>query len=92
MSVLVVLNLVDALFTLLWVDFHDAQELNPLLAPMMGSPLLFVSTKLALVSLGVGLLWRFRDRHFARLMVDVAVIVYSFVCVAHVWCLITLYV
>ena len=58
-----VLNLVDAVFTLIWVTSGHAVEANPLMAAALDkSPLYFMIAKLALVSGGVALLWRTRPR------------------------------
>ncbi len=58
-----ILNLFDAIFTMLHVSSGSAYEANPLMAGVLAnSPVLFVATKLALVSLGLMLLWRLRTR------------------------------
>ena len=58
----VLLNLADALLTLVSVLSHHARESNPLMEGLIAqSPPLFVAAKLALISLGTLLLWR--NRH-----------------------------
>jgi len=58
-----VLNLLDAIFTMVFVAEGRASEANPLMAQVLNnSPVLFVLTKTALVSLGLTLLWRLRSR------------------------------
>ena len=53
------LNVVDGLLTLLWVGMGIAQEANPLMDLLIGfHPAIFMSGKLALVALGIALLWR----------------------------------
>ena len=67
-AIVVILNLFDAIFTLLYVRLGHATESNPLMDQMLAaSPVLFMVAKLALVSLGVLLLWRLRDHRAARL-------------------------
>ena len=62
----VICNLVDAVFTILYTDLGLAREANPLLEQVLAdSPLLFMVIKLALVSMGVALLWRLRHRRAA---------------------------
>lgn len=62
----VIANVVDAIFTIVYTDLGLAREANPLLEPALtGSPLLFMAIKLALVSMGVALLWRLRHRRTA---------------------------
>lgn len=60
---IVVLNLLDAMFTLAYTEIGLAREANPLLEHVLaGSPVGFVLVKVGLVSLGVALLWRWRHR------------------------------
>jgi len=62
----VVLNLLDAIFTLLYTSVGIATEANPLMDRALAtSPIAFMLAKLALVSLGVWLLWRLRARRSA---------------------------
>jgi cytochrome bd-type quinol oxidase subunit 2 len=62
-ALVVVLNLVDAVFTLVYTHGGVAVESNPLMRGVLEShPVLFMAAKLALVSLGVLLLWRLRHR------------------------------
>jgi hypothetical protein len=60
---ILVLNLLDATFTLAFTTGGMADEANPLMLEVLGrSPVLFMAAKLALVSLGVYLLFRLRFR------------------------------
>jgi Domain of unknown function (DUF5658) len=62
----VVFNLVDAVFTLVYTHLGVAREANPLLEQVLAeSPVRFMIIKLGLVSLGVALLWRVRHRRAA---------------------------
>jgi hypothetical protein len=62
----IILNLVDAIFTLVYVRMGMATEGNPLMGQALShSPVGFMSVKLALVSGGVLLLWRLRHRKSA---------------------------
>lgn len=63
----VVLNLFDAMFTLLYTRSGLATEANPLMDQVLAaSPVLFMLAKLSLVSLGVLVLWRLREHRTAR--------------------------
>ncbi len=65
-KVLLALNLLDAVFTLLWINAGLAREANPLLAEIVyDHPVLFTVVKLSLVSLASLLLWRHRYRPLA---------------------------
>jgi hypothetical protein len=62
----VILNLVDAVLTLLWVHSGLAHEANPLLEQMVHQrAVVFVVVKLILVSTGVWLLWQRRQHPLA---------------------------
>ena len=64
---IIVLNLLDAMFTLVYTRSGLATESNPLMDQVLAaSPVLFMLAKLSLVSLGVLVLWRLRDRRAAR--------------------------
>jgi Domain of unknown function (DUF5658) len=83
-AVLLVLNLVDAVFTLFWVGSGFAREANALLEPLvLDHPLLFVGAKLALVSLGSLLMWHWRERPAAVVGLFAAFLVYYLVLLHH---------
>jgi hypothetical protein len=66
-GVIIVLNLLDAMFTLVYTRSGLATEANPLMDQVLAaSPVLFMLAKLSLVSLGVLVLWRWRERRTAR--------------------------
>jgi uncharacterized protein DUF5658 len=67
-SAVIILNLIDAIFTLCYTSVGMATESNPLMrGPLASSPVLFMITKLTLVSLCVMLLWRLAHRGTAVL-------------------------
>ena len=81
---LVVLNLLDAVFTLVWVEAGIAKEANLLLEGILSqSAIGFMLVKMALVSLGVLLLWRHRDRRLAVAGLALACFAYSSLLVYH---------
>ena len=80
----IVLNLVDAVLTLLWVRAGLATEANPLLSSIVADhALLFVLGKLSLVSLGTLLLWRRRDHPLAVVGIFAAFVTYYWVLLIH---------
>jgi hypothetical protein len=80
-----VLNLLDALFTLVWVWAGLAREANPLLDELVhGHPIAFVAAKLGLVGLGSLLLWRLRHRPLAVVAIFVAFLAYYGLLLIHV--------
>lgn len=68
-----ILNVIDAVFTLLYTGCGLASEGNPLMDQLMNrGPVLFMVVKLALVSSGILLLWRLRQRRAAAVLVSIA--------------------
>lgn len=65
-KVVLLLNLLDAIFTLFWVETGLAVEANVLLqTPIEEHPLAFVLIKISLVSLGSLILWKRRHHTLA---------------------------
>ena len=84
-KVVLVLNLLDAVFTLLWVWAGLAKEANPLMRDLVHHyPVTFAVTKLALVGLASLLLWRLRRRPLAVVAIFLAFLVYYALLLAHV--------
>jgi hypothetical protein len=83
-AAVLVLNLLDAIFTIIVVVTHRAVEANPMMADLVqDSPWLFMVVKLALVSLGSYLLWKLRRRVFSVLAIFLAFLIYYFVLLYH---------
>ena len=83
-SAVVVLNLLDALFTIFYTKGGYASESNPLMqVALASSPVLFVIAKLSLVSLGVLLLWRARHHRLAAGGLFVGAAAYALIIVYH---------
>jgi len=82
--VVLLLNLVDAILTLLWVGAGWASEANPLLADLVSEhPVGFAAAKLLLVGLSSLLLWRLRDRPLAVIAIFCAFLLYYLVLLHH---------
>ena len=80
----VVLNLLDAVFTLFWVQSGLAEELNALLRDLVTErAVAFVLAKLGLVSLGCVFLWRYRARPLAVVAIFLTFLVYYLVLLHH---------
>jgi len=83
-AAVLVLNLADALFTLIYLQAGLAAESNPVMqGALVGGPIGFMAVKLALVSLGVLLLVRLRQRPFATVGLIGAAVAYSTLFVYH---------
>lgn len=81
-AVLLVCNLVDGIFTMAYVHVGMAEEANPLMDMFLRhSFVAFIVAKLALVSVGVGALWKCRATKTARVgLVVVSVAYVALVC------------
>ena len=80
----IVLNLLDAILTLLWVRLGMAEEANTLMRDLVNDQALaFVLAKIGLVSLGSILLWRNRHRALAVVAIFVSFLAYYFVFLYH---------
>ena len=83
-GVILVLNLLDAVFTLILVNAGVAVEANPLMESALAvSPVSFMLAKLTLVSLGILFLWRMRTNRFAAFAIIGSVVVYTVVIAYH---------
>lgn len=83
-KMLVVLNLLDAVFTLYWIQAGLAVELNALMRDLVVENALgFVLVKLALVSLGSYWLLLYRGHRFAVAGLTVSLLVYLGVLLHH---------
>ena len=79
-----ILNLLDAVFTLVWLQFDLAEEANAFIRDLAhGNALGFVLAKISLVSLGSLLLWRYRTRPLAVVAIFGAFLIYYLVLLHH---------
>ena len=84
LGAILVMNLIDAVFTLIWVEGGFTDELNPIMVEALSmGPVVFMALKLTLVSLAVWLLWFRRRRRVARLLVPPLALVYCSVVGIH---------
>jgi len=80
-----VFNLLDALFTLIWVRWGLAREANTLIDELVNDhAVVFVLVKLGLVGLGSWLLWNRRQRPVAVIGIFAAFLAYYFVLLYHI--------
>lgn len=81
---LLVLNLLDAVFTLFWVEAGLAQEANAFMRELVNRhAVLFVTVKTALVALGSYLLWQRRHRPVAVVGIFAVFLAYYAVLLYH---------
>ena len=84
LEVVLLLNLLDAIFTLIWVKTRLAEEANILLQSIVNErPVMFVLVKTTLVSLVVLLLWRQRHHPLAVVSVISVFLVYYWLLLYH---------
>lgn len=83
-KVVLLLNLLDAIFTLFWVEVGLAVEGNVLLRTAVEEhPIVFVMIKISLVSLGTFLLWKRRHHALAVVGLFVIFMVYYYLLLYH---------
>ena len=83
-ALLVVLNLLDGLFTLIFLQMNVAEELNPLMrVAYMHSPLSFMAVKLAIVSLGLALLCLHRSMRLSQRAIQAGAALYTVIDIYH---------
>jgi len=80
-----VLNLCDAIFTLVWVRWGLAREANLMIDKLVEDhALAFFAVKLGLVGMGSWLLWRRREHPPAVVAIFIAFLAYYLVLLYHV--------
>ncbi len=80
-----VLNLLDAVFTLIWVRFGFAREANLMIDRLVENhALAFIAVKLGLVGMGSWLLWQKRNHATAVVSIFIAFVAYYLVLLYHV--------
>lgn len=78
------LNVLDAVLTLIWIWQGKATEGNPFIADLVhNQPGLFVAAKLGLVGLGSALLWRLRHHASAVVAIFSMFLVYYLLLLYH---------
>lgn len=83
-AAVLVLNLVDAVFTMVWYFQEQASEANPFMDTLLSAGALpFVLGKTALVCGGSYLLWRRRYHAFSVIGIVALFLVYYFVLLYH---------
>ena len=81
---ILVLNVCDAVLTLVWVYSGQATEANPLMADLVHKhPAMFLLVKFTLVLLGSMLLWRLRKRPLAVISIFTGFLAYYFILLYH---------
>lgn len=81
---LLVMNLLDAVFTLTFLQIGVAEEANPIMRlANESSPVSFMAIKLGIVNLGVAVLASYRDAVLARLALQIAVAIYAVIVTWH---------
>jgi hypothetical protein len=83
-AAVLLLNLLDAVFTLIWVHAGIATEANLLLQDLVErNAVAFALSKSLLVSLGLLLLWRQRARRLATFGIALAFVTYNALLLYH---------
>lgn len=79
-----VLNVIDAIATVFWIENQLATEVNPLMEILLNiSPTVFIIMKIALVFLCAALLWLLRRRNLTFILLAPVVLIYCYVFLKH---------
>ena len=79
------LSIADGILTIFWTKSNLATEANPLMDQLLiYHPVLFMAVKIALVSLGITLLWRLRFHPLATLGIVLSFAVYCIIIIHHI--------
>ena len=84
LKLLLVLNLLDGILTILWLELGLAIETNPFMASayLLG-PVVFMTSKLTLVSAGVWIVYRYLKRLCVRLVAVAMFLAYFLILCYH---------
>jgi hypothetical protein len=83
-AALLLLNLLDGIFTLVFLQLGVAQELNPVMrVAYEAGPLVFMMVKVGVVALGVLVLMAHRQYRFARAALTGGAFLYAAIVVYH---------
>jgi hypothetical protein len=83
-ALLLVLNLLDGLFTLTFLQLDVAEELNPLMRlAYEHSPLAFMAVKVTIVSLGLTLLCLHRSMRLSQRAIQAGAALYTVIDIYH---------
>lgn len=83
LGILCALSIADGALTLLWIGCGAAFEANPIMAPLLVNPLLFMATKLGLVGAGSLVLWWMRSRWLSAIGLILCLLAYGAVISHH---------
>jgi len=79
------LNILDAFFTLFWVEYGIAEEANPLMKTALSyGNLNFVFIKISIVTAGCYLLYKFQNKLSAKVFSFIGLAIYSCLLVYHI--------
>ena len=81
---LILLNAVDGVMTIAWIESGRATEINPLMGLLISiHPVLFMTIKMLRGCLGVLLLWRFRYKTLAVVSLYLCFTTYAILILYH---------
>jgi Ca2+/Na+ antiporter len=81
---LFVFNVMDGILTVFWVYSARATEANPFMEDLVHrKPVLFMIVKMSLVTAGSVMLWIYRRRPFAVVMLFLMFVVYYYIILYH---------
>jgi len=92
--VVILLNLVDSFFTIIFVDVLGFQEMNPIVAPIFNwGPLAFITWKMAMVigcCIVIYTSWVFSRKKWVQQFVNVLMAIYGILALTHITAMVRL--
>jgi len=86
LKALLIMNLVDAFATMVWVETGVAEEANPLMSWALEDNVgFFILSKVFLVIFSVLLLWRSREHRVARILTVPVFLLYAYIISIHIF-------
>lgn len=83
LGLLFTLNILDAIFTIAWIEMGVATEANPLLKPIAHTSLIFMLVKIAVGTL-CGLILKDRVNRITKTAIHIGLLVYIAVTIYHI--------
>ena len=85
LSLLIMFSLIDGFASAIWVNYHFANEANPIMAALMDIDLsLFLYIKIGVTLICGILLWKIRYRPLAKIALVFALAIYTYVLYKHI--------
>ncbi len=81
---IILMNVIDGIFTIYWVWMQMAEEANPIMKMFLQySPIVFMAVKVFLVNIGAWILWKYHHRVLSIICIVIAFLCYLAIILYH---------